>query len=524
MGGGMGGGMFAVPDNVDAPLPKSASDGEAPSTSAAKPQAASVAESKAETDKPKKAPQVSGIAIDAMVAPDVFWKGFFAKPQDAELVRRAVRNLMTQKHYDHVIAIIQSALAAGQPQSWMYESLGMALELDGRPKDQIERAIMSACDFSTNPEELMLIARYLSHVGLDKRAVSVYQQVVKAAPLAQEAYALGLRAAQRAKDPAGIRWATVGILKQAWPADQQEIRNAAVRVAKAALDELRKNGDASAADAFQRDLDAALVRDCVVKVSWSGDADVDLIVEEPSGTICSLREPRTIGGGVAMGDSYANPEGDASEAFSETYVCPEAFAGEYKVRIRKVWGKTVADRVTVDVYKNFRSENEQHQRQHIAVGEDDAMVLFNLDQGRRTDPIEAQQLAATLRRQDSISRAVLAQQLGSLSETGAVPGRSNVDPFDLRRQLALARGGAVGFQPVIISLPEGTQLFATAVVSADRRYVRITASPNFTGIGNVTTFTFAGAGEIVPDSEDDEDDGADDGADDDADDGLDFGP
>jgi hypothetical protein len=30
------------------------------------------------------------------------------------------------------------------------------------------------------------------------------------------------------------------------------------------------------------------------------------------------------------------------------------------------------------------------------------------------------------------------------------------------------------------------------VVSADRRYVRISTAPSFTGIGDVTTFTFAG--------------------------------
>jgi hypothetical protein len=49
--------------------------------------------------------------------------------------------------------------------------------------------------------------------------------------------------------------------------------------------------------------------------------------------------------------------------------------------------------------------------------------------------------------------------------------------------------------PIVISLPEGTSLIAQAVVSADRRYVRISASPSFTGIGNVTTFTFAGSAE-----------------------------
>ena len=89
----------------------------------------------------------------------------------------------------------------------------------------------------------------------------------------------------------------------------------------------------------------------------------------------------------------------------------------------------------------------------------------------------------------------LGQQFGSLSDPSILPGRSNLHPFDLRRQLALARGGSVGFMPIVISLPEGTQLVAQAVVSADRRYVRISASPAFTGIGNVTTFTFAGSSE-----------------------------
>ena len=51
----------------------------------------------------------------------------------------------------------------------------------------------------------------------------------------------------------------------------------------------------------------------------------------------------------------------------------------------------------------------------------------------------------------------------------------------------------MGFQPIIITLPAGTQMVATGVVSADRRYVRISTSPSFTGIGDVTTFTFAGA-------------------------------
>ncbi|BBO31781.1 VWA domain-containing protein [Lacipirellula parvula] len=484
MGGGGGGGFFAVPDEVNAkPAPKP--------TAPASVQTPAPAQPKAE-------PKVGGIEIDLSMAPEAFWTKYFAeKQQDQNVVRHAAKQLIKQGHYDHAIALIQAALANGQPQAWMYESLGIALELNGAPKSEIERAVMSACDFSTSPEELMLIARYLSHIGLNNRAVDIYRQVAKLDPLKSDAYALGLRAAQRANDVDGIRWASVGILKQAWPAEQQEIRNQAMRIAQATLEELQAAGNQTEADRFRRELDEALVRDCVVKVSWSGDADVDLIVEEPSGATCSLRSPRSAGGGVILGDDYANFEKeDKSGSFSETYVCPQGFAGEYKVRVRKVWGDVVADRVTVDVYKNYRTKDEQHQRQHIAVNNgEDALVVFDLEQGRRNDPIANQQLIASVDRQDTISQAVMAQQLGSISDPSILPGRggSVEDYFDLRRQLAFARGGAVGYQPVIITLPEGSQMIASAVVSADRRYVRITSAPSFTGIGNVTTFTFAGA-------------------------------
>ena len=54
--------------------------------------------------------------------------------------------------------------------------------------------------------------------------------------------------------------------------------------------------------------------------------------------------------------------------------------------------------------------------------DDDAMVVFNLEQGRRNDPIEAQQLVASVDRQQAISQAVMAQQLGSISDPSIIPG------------------------------------------------------------------------------------------------------
>ena len=52
---------------------------------------------------------------------------------------------------------------------------------------------------------------------------------------------------------------------------------------------------------------------------------------------------------------------------------------------------------------------------------------------------------------------------------------------------------AAAQQPVIVVLNEGTMMTIQAVVSDDRRYVRMTIVPFFTQIGNVDTFTFEGS-------------------------------
>ena len=52
---------------------------------------------------------------------------------------------------------------------------------------------------------------------------------------------------------------------------------------------------------------------------------------------------------------------------------------------------------------------------------------------------------------------------------------------------------AAAQQPVIVVLSEGTILTVQAVVSDDRRYVRLTLVPFFSQIGDVSTFTFEGS-------------------------------
>jgi hypothetical protein len=58
------------------------------------------------------------------------------------------------------------------------------------------------------------------------------------------------------------------------------------------------------------------------------------------------------------------------------------------------------------------------------------------------------------------------------------------------RRRAPGGPGSPGYQPVITVLSEGVQNTAMAVISGDRRYVRLTMQPMFTAITDVNTFTF----------------------------------
>ncbi len=59
---------------------------------------------------------------------------------------------------------------------------------------------------------------------------------------------------------------------------------------------------------------------------------------------------------------------------------------------------------------------------------------------------------------------------------------------------------AAALQPVIVVLSEGSFMTVQAVVSADRRYVRLTVVPYFSQIGDVQQFTFTGTSTTKTDS------------------------
>lgn len=75
-------------------------------------------------------------------------------------------------------------------------------------------------------------------------------------------------------------------------------------------------------------------------------------------------------------------------------------------------------------------------------------------------------------------------QTGFVSDTSQRPFVTSVVP--------VVGDFAAAHQPVVVVLSEGTSLSVQAVVSPDRRFVRLTLVPFFSSIGDVDTFTFHG--------------------------------
>jgi hypothetical protein len=433
-------------------------------------------------------PQTIHVTVAPGTDPRGAWSEYFTAHDDvspADLAQTADA-LMHGKKFDELVAMIEEAICHGQAQPWMYAALELAMEGANSPKEDLERALMSAVDFAGTIEDVLYVAQYMATHGLEPRALKVFRQAALMSPGRNEPYVLGLKVASRIESTPDVEWACLGILGQAWPKRERQIEELAYRTALATVKQLADAGKKQESEAFRSQLDAAMVRDCKVVVSWTGDADIDIFVEEPSGTICSYRNPRTTSGGVMLEDGLSRGGKLPADGFSETYVCPQAFSGNYRILVRRVWGKVTGGKVNVDIYTHAGTKKVQHGRFQLAVGDQDAVGQFELADGRRQDSLDEQRLATAVAGQVAMNQAIVSQQLNDASQSS----EANAAIQQSREALAAVPivRGSTGYQPVIINLPSGANMTAMAVISADRRYVRITPFPFFSSIGQVTTF------------------------------------
>ena len=439
----------------------------------------------------------AAIELNSDAAPIEAWTEYFSRVHPSpENVRETVRSYIEAKRFDEIVGLIYGAMQNDRVEPWMFEALGYAMKLSGKPTSEIERVFMSAMDFATSPTAALNVAKYMMKSGMEERGLEILHDIAILVPTSTQPYLLGLDVAKKTENKEALQWLTVGILSQEWPENPQLARRAR-NISTALLADL-KSSDAETAKEYGLAISEAKQRDCVVEISYTGDADLDLYMQEPGGTICSRLITRTTAGGVHFGDN-ASKGSNQSGKITEKYVLPKGFSGDYQLVIKRITGEVTSGKVNVDIRHHVNADNETREARPVTIEGKGTMVNFTLADGRREDSLEAHTLKTLVDKQMIVGSRVLAQQLAQGSSStaaseyyGGLIGSGEDGPILDPGNSNLFRGGAVGYSPEVEFFDISTNLTVQHATTSDRLYVIVSLTPNFTDLTDVENFNALG--------------------------------
>ncbi len=352
----------------------------------------------------------------AKADPYAFWDRFYNskdnKKTDPENLRESVRLLNQARQFRDVHAALLGYLThhPDSTEPWMYEALALAIELNHGPAADVKKALYYAADRAQqthNPNHLVSVADKLFLKGYYQRVGPLLDEAMKRVPHRCELVEMSVNLAQKTKDPARMADSIERLLALGWPGRDEyfriESRNQVDRLAKL----LREDGKSADADALLAKLASSEARDVVVRLTWDGEADFDLIVDEPLGATAQFQTPRTVfGGSLLMNGCGSHPE--------EIYVCPRAFDGDYRVRASLIWSdpSKPVTRVTLETITHEGAQEEKKQVYQLSPDDPGKPIVVTLRGGRRKavlpyfDPVaNLREEATRARKPDKASRA-----------------------------------------------------------------------------------------------------------------------
>ncbi|MBY0230871.1 MAG: hypothetical protein K2W96_16415, partial [Gemmataceae bacterium] len=426
------------------------------------------------------------------IDPKKAWKQVLAKGVEKPgIVIAAADFLVLNKRFDHASEFLKANLRQGiQVAPWVYKSLSIALREGGGSADDIERAEVSVADMEPLDSRGFLAAA--SALADDKnyvRALAFCKQAARLDPGTPHAYAEAARMAEMAGDAKAMAWAAGKLLERDWPHKNDELRQTAMERVESLA---RKMGKAEA-DTLKKAIDTGRRRDLVIRLVWQGQADLDLKVEEPAGSVCNVLQRQSLGGGTLVADSLSSA--------AETYAAAEAFSGEYKVSVERVWGKPLGGKAQLLVIRHQGTPEESEELVPIKI--DSNLVgpfKFKLDGGRRTEaayvpPPEAMAMPVEDSKKDSSDQIQAKLRtmadpestgtVGVSGGTGGIARRATWSPGMPKAEPKSVATNAQLYQQRVRSLTAtGVDMTAQAVLSTDRRSVRVTFEPRFTNVGS----------------------------------------
>ena len=239
------------------------------------------------------------------------------------------------------------------------------------------------------------------------RAVAFCRQASLLEPNAPFAYEEALLYSELARDPAGMEWAAGNLLRHDWPAHNQDLHQKAQTKLKAFVATLQHDNRGAEAQRVVQAAEKLGERDLIIRLSWQGDGDLDLEVREPIGTVCSFMHRQTAGGGVLLGDTLKGKQADVAQ---ESYVAAQAFAGDYRITVRRIWGRPLGGKATIEIVQHQGSPQETRRRETVVFDRTHTLSI-SLEDGRRTSSAYVPPPATTERPESSEPQLLTSDQV-----------------------------------------------------------------------------------------------------------------
>lgn len=384
--------------------------------------------------------------------------------------------LMNVNKPEHVVEILKTGIRNGlTTDRWTHDALELALRESKASPNEIQRIVMSNIDLEpTDAKGYLKAAQVANENGQTLVATAFCKKAAELEPNLPAAYANALVYAGKSNDVQTdtIHWATANLLGRDWTDDGVDYHKQTKERLTGLVEKFQKAGLGDQVERFQKLLDAEKKRDLVIELRWQGEADLDLYVAEPSGSVAGPTHKRTVGGGVLKGDIL-----EQLGNRSEVYTAAEALSGTYKITAKKSLGRTIGSTVQVVVTKHQGTDKQTSEFYTLDLSDPKAFVEINLIDGTRTDlAVLPTDDANDIRHQTTAAASSVQSGFGGGVSGGATNiatiGESKpnlpvvVQPLETR------------FAGVTANAPS---MRAVADVTPDRKSVTVKANPVFSG-------------------------------------------
>ncbi len=313
------------------------------------------------------------IPAQAKRDPMSFWAEYYRKNDEVPAALKfKLMELNRFKKFEEVRAILFNYLKFHSKNSepWMYEAYALALKMNHAKDSDVKTALGYAADLalkSRNPNFLVSVADQMILLNDLDRVGPLLDQAADLIPHRGEPLLMSINLALKTRDPKRMGDTIDRLLALGWPASapgfDDTIRRDARKQAESLAKTLREEGRNTEADALLARLPEAEARDLFIRLTWLGDAGLDLVVNEPLGATSKAILPRTAFGGSVLRDGY----GKHAE---EVYVCPRAFDGVYTIRVETTYNnpEKPALSATLEIITHEGTPEEHTETRTIKLG------------------------------------------------------------------------------------------------------------------------------------------------------------